>query len=99
MTRSHGKAKQLFPMKLKLIVSREWQLSPLFREQLAKWQRKKAASAKPPPAPSAPRPLPSAQTLERRLRHKEALRRRKRELPDEIGAQEGGASPETHKAP
>ena len=64
-------------MKLKLIVSREWQLSPLFREQLAKWQRQKAAAAKPPPAPKGPRPLPSAKTLERRRRHKEALRRRK----------------------
>ena len=60
------KAKQLFFMKLKLIASQEWQLSPLFREQLAKWQRQKAAVAK------APRPLPSAQTLQRRRRHKEA---------------------------
>jgi hypothetical protein len=64
-------------MKLKLIVSREWQLSPLFREQLAKWQRQKAAAAKPPPAPKGPRPLPGAKTLERRRGHKEALRRRK----------------------
>jgi hypothetical protein len=64
-------------MKLKLIVSREWQLSPLFREQLAKWQRQKAAAAKPPPAPKGPQALPSAKTLERRRDHKEALRRRK----------------------
>ena len=85
-------------MKLKLIVSQEWQLSPLFREQLAKWQRQKAAAAKPPSAPKAPRLLPSAETLERRRRHNEALRRRKRELPDENGAQERGVSPETYKA-
>ena len=85
-------------MKVKLIVSQEWQLSPLFREQLAKWQRQKAAAAKPPSAPKAPRLLPSAETLERRRRHKEALRRRKRELSDENGAQERGVSSETYKA-
>lgn len=79
-------------MKLKLIVSREWQLSPLFREQLAKWQRQKAASAKPSP-PKALRPLPGAQTLEHRPGNKKALRRGKRELPDEIGAEEDRASP------
>jgi hypothetical protein len=85
-------------MKLKLIVSQEWQLSPLFREQLAKWQRQKATAAKPPSSPKAPRLLPSAETLERRHRHKEALRRRKRELPYENGAQKRGVSPETYKA-
>jgi len=38
-------------MKLKLIVSREEQLSQLFREQLAKWQRQHS----PPPPPKAKR--------------------------------------------
>ena len=76
-------------MKLKLIVSQEWQLSPLFREQLAKWQQQKTAAAKPSPAPKASRPLPSAKTLERRRRHKEALRRRKAPCPMARTSQEG----------
>ena len=39
-------------MKLKLIVSREEQLSELFREQLTMWQRQHA----PPPPPKVKRP-------------------------------------------